>query len=104
MNEVVQHLNVWLDIDTEPFIISAIMSLLGAYVLTQILRNVALGVAFYPVLLASSIISIGVGTQYGLVGHWYGSMVAVLAAIWVGMSVSTMMLLFIIALYNRVVS
>jgi hypothetical protein len=104
MNEVVQHLNVWLDIDTEPFIISAIMSLLGAYVLTQILRNVALGVAFFPILLASSIISIGVGTQYGLVGHWYGSMVAVLAAIWIGMSVSTMMLLFIIALYNRIAS
>lgn len=104
MNGIMEHLNLWLDIDTEPFMVSATMSLLGAYVLTQILRNVALGIAFYPVLLASSIISIGVGTQYGMVGHWYGSMVAVLAAIWIGMSVSTMLLLFIIAIYNRATS
>jgi len=39
-----------------------------------------------------------------MVGHWYGSMVAVLAAIWIGMSVSTMLLLFIIAIYNRATS
>ncbi|MGH6874469.1 MAG: hypothetical protein ACREDW_05600 [Aestuariivirgaceae bacterium] len=104
MNGIIEHLNLWLDIDTEPFMVSVAMSLLAAYVLTQILRNVALGIGFYPVLLASSIISIGVGTQYGLVGNWYSSMVGVLAAIWIGMSVSTMMLLCIIAIYNRATS
>jgi hypothetical protein len=104
MKEIMQHLNLLLDIDREPFLVSATMCLLGAYVLTQILRNAALGVVFYPILLVSSIISIGVGTQYGMVGHWYSSMVQVLAAIWIGMSVSTMVLLFVIALYNRATS
>jgi hypothetical protein len=104
MNGIMDHLNLWMDIDTEPFMVTAAMSLLGAYVLTQILRNAALGIAFYPVLLISSIISIGVGTQYGLVGNWYSSMVAVLAAIWIGMSASTMVLLCIIAIYNRATS
>jgi hypothetical protein len=104
MNGIMDHLNVWTDIDTEPLMVTAAMSLLGAYVLAQILRNVALGVAFYPILLVSSVISIGVGTQYGLVGDWYSSMVAVLAAIWIGMSASTMVLLCVIAIYNRATS
>jgi hypothetical protein len=104
MNGIIEHLNLWMDIDTEPFMVTAAMSLLGAYVLTQILRNVALGIVFYPVLLVSSIISIGVGTQYGLVGSWYSSMVPVMAAIWIGMSASTMVLLFTIAIYNRATS
>lgn len=104
MNGIMDHLHVWMDIDTEPFMITAAMSLLGAYVLTQILRNMALGLAFYPILLVSSVISIGVGTQYGLVGNWYTSMVPVLAAIWIGMSASTMVLLFVIAIYNRATS
>ena len=104
MNGMIDHLNLWMDIDTEPFMVTAAMSLLGAYVLTQILRNAALGVAFYPILLVSSIISIGVGTQYGLVGSWYSNMVPVLAAIWIGMSASTMVLLFTIAIYNRATS
>ena len=104
MNGIIDHLNLWMDIDMEPFMVTAAMSLLGAYVLTQILRNVALGVAFYPILLVSSVISIGVGTQYGLVGSWYSNMVPVLAAIWIGMSASTMVLLFMIAIYNRATS
>jgi hypothetical protein len=77
------------------------MCVLGAYVLTQILKSVALGIAFFPVLLLSSIISVGIGMEYGFVGYWYNSMVPLLAAICVGMSVSTILLLAVIGLTNR---
>jgi hypothetical protein len=39
--------------------------------------------------------------EYGFVGYWYNSMVPLLAAICVGMSVSTILLLAVIGLTNR---
>jgi hypothetical protein len=101
MNTIFYHLNLWFSIDTEPLVLTAVLCLFGTYVLTQILKNVALGLAFYPVLLSSSIVMIGVGTEYGLVGYWYNSMAPLLAAICIGMSLSTLVLLAIIAVYNR---
>ena len=104
MNGIIEHLNLWMDIDTEPFMVTAAMSLLGAYAHLANFAECGPWYRFYPVLLVSSIISIGVGTQYGLVGSWYSSMVPVMAAIWIGMSASTMVLLFTIAIYNRATS
>lgn len=101
MRWISNHLQLWFSIDTEPLVLTAFMCLLAAYVLTQILKNVALGVAFFPVLFLSSVISIGIGMEYGLVGYWYNSMVPLLAAICVGMSASTIVLLAVIGFINR---
>lgn len=101
MNTILYHLNLWFSIETEPLIMTAVVCLLGAYILTQILKNVTLGIAFYPVLLLSSVVSIGIGTEYGLVGYWYSSMAPLLAAICIGMSLSTLILLGGIAVFNR---
>jgi hypothetical protein len=101
MNTILYHLKLWFSIEAEPLILTAVMCLFGAYVLTQILKNVALGIAFYPVLLLSAVVSIGIGMEYGLVGYWYNSMAPLLAAICIGMSLSTLILLAIIAVYNH---
>lgn len=101
MNAFFHNINRWLSIDSEPFILTAILCLIGAYVMTQILKNTAMGILFYPVLLFSSVASIGIGTQLGLIGYWYTSMPLVLAAICVGMSLSAIVLLGAIAIYNR---
>jgi hypothetical protein len=101
MSIFLHNLNRWLSIDSEPFILTAIMCLIGAYVMTQILKNTAMGILFYPVLLFSSVASIGIGMQLGLIGYWYNSMPLVLAAICFGMSLSAIVLLGAIAIYNR---
>lgn len=101
MSAALQQLGLWASIDSEPFVLAAIMCLVGAYVLSQMLKNVALGIVYYPVLVISSVISIGVGMQYGFIGHWSSSMPSVLAAICIGMSSSALVLLGIIALLNR---
>jgi hypothetical protein len=101
MNTILTHLSIWFSIESEPLMLAALMCVFGAYVLTQLLKNIALGVFFYPVLLFSSVASIGMATDYGLIGHWNSSIVTLLAAICIGMSLSTVILLTIMAAYNR---
>jgi len=101
MSSFLHKLHVWFSLDSEPFMLAAVMCLFGAYVLTQLLKNVAVGLTYYPVMLVSSIVAIGIGTEYGLIGHWQSSMSFVLAAICLGMSLSSILLLSAIALFNR---
>jgi hypothetical protein len=101
MSTILQHFGLWVSIDSEPIMLAAAMCVVGAYVLTQMLKNVALGVVYYPVLVISSVVCIGLGMQFGFIGHWYSSMASVLAAICIGMSLSAMILLGVMALLNR---
>jgi hypothetical protein len=101
MSFIFQKLQIWFSLDSEPFMLAAFMCLFGAYVLTQLLKNVALGLLYYPVMLVSSIAAIGVATDYGFIGHWQSSMSFVLAAICFGMSTSSILFLSTIALFNR---
>jgi hypothetical protein len=101
MSDILFKLHMWFSLDSEPFMLAAVMCLFGAYVLTQLLKNVALGLVYYPVMLVSSIAAIGLGTDYGLIGHWQSSMTFVLAAICLGMSLSSVVLLSVMALCNR---
>lgn len=101
MSYFLHKLAVWFSLDSEPFMLAAVMCLFGTYVLTQMLKNVALGLMYYPVMLVSSIVAIGLGTEYGFIGHWQSSMTFVLAAICFGMSMSSIVLLSVMALSNR---
>jgi hypothetical protein len=101
MNKIFDQLHLWFSLDSEPFLLTSMMCMFGAYMLRQIVKNVVIAVVFYPVLLTSSVAAIGIGTEHGLIGHWQSSMVHLLAAITVGMCSSTIVLLGIIAFYNR---
>jgi hypothetical protein len=101
MSFLFQKLQIWFSLDSEPFMLAAVMCLFGAYVLTQLLKNVALGFIYYPVMLASSVAAIGFATDYGFIGHWQSSMSLVLAAICFGMTTSSVVFLSVIALCNR---
>jgi hypothetical protein len=101
MNKIFDQLHLWFSLDSEPFLLTSMMCMFGAYMIRQIVKNVAVAVFFYPVLLTSSIAAIGIGTQHGLIGHWQSSIMHLLAAITVGMCTSTIVLLSIIAVYNR---
>jgi hypothetical protein len=101
MSYFLHKLAVWFSLDSEPFMLAAIMCLFGAYVLTQILKNVALGLLYYPVMLVSSIVAIGIAGEYGFIGHWQSSMSFVLAAICFGMTMSSIVLLSVMAVCNR---
>jgi hypothetical protein len=101
MNRIFDQLHLWFSLDSEPFLLAALMCLFGSYVISQVLRNAAAGIFFYPLLLTSSVVAIGIGTEHGIIGHWESSMTHILAAISLGMSASTVVLLSIIALYNR---
>jgi hypothetical protein len=101
MSFIFEKLQIWFSLDSEPFMLAAIMCLFGTYVLTQLLKNVALGLLYYPVMLVSSVVAIGLATDFGFIGHWQSSMSFVLAAICFGMSMSSIAFLSVIALLNR---
>jgi hypothetical protein len=101
MSFILEKLQVWFSIDSEPVMLAAVMCLLGTYVLTQLLKNVALGLLYYPVMLLSSVVAMGLATDYGFIGHWQSSMSIVLAAICFGMSSSSILFLSVLALFNR---
>ena len=101
MSFIFEKLQIWFSLDSEPFMLAAIMCLVGTYVLTQLLKNVALGLLYYPVMLVSSVVAIGLATDFGFIGHWQSSMSFVLAAICFGMSMSSIAFLSVIALLNR---
>ena len=69
MSFIVEKLQIWFSIDSEPVMLAAVMCLLGTYVLTQLLKNVALGLLYYPVMLLSSVVAMGLATDYGFIGH-----------------------------------
>jgi hypothetical protein len=101
MSFILEKLQIWFSIDSEPVMLAAVMCLLGTYVLTQLLKNVALGLLYYPVMLLSSVVAMGLATDYGFIGHWQSSMSIVLAAICFGMSSSSILFLSVLALFNR---
>ena len=101
MSFILEKLQIWFSIDSEPVMLAAVMCLVGTYVLTQLLKNVALGLLYYPVMLLSSVVAMGLATDYGFIGHWQSSMSIVLAAICFGMSTSSILFLSVLALVNR---
>lgn len=101
MSFIFDKLQIWFSLDSEPFMLAAVMCLFGTYVLIQLLKNVALGLLYYPVMLISSVVAIGLATDYGFIGHWQSSMSIVLAAICFGMSTSSIIFLGAMAFFNR---
>ena len=41
MNTILTHLSIWFSIESEPLMLAALMCVFGAYVLTQLLKNIA---------------------------------------------------------------
>jgi hypothetical protein len=96
-----KQLNLLFALDSEEFMIIAMMCLLAAFFVKVILQNAMLAIAFYPALVVGALISIRVGREYGLVGQWFLDTVPFLVATGTGMSMVAVVVLSLVAFANR---
>ena len=102
MDWLVDRVVLWFDIDSETLLLAAFMCWLGAYLLKELFDNLLVALAYYPVLFSVSIISIGIGRELGLIGDWYHSLLPIILAIGLGMSLSAGLLFLAIVTVHRV--
>ena len=88
-------------VELEEFVIIAGMCLLAVVVVKAILQDTMLAVFFFPPLVISAILCVGIAKQYGFIGPWYRDTVPFLIASGMGMSLVAMVILFFVALANR---
>ena len=83
---------LWFDTDSETMLLAAVMCWLGAYLLKGLFDNFIVAFAYYPVLFSASIVSVGIGRELGLIGDWYNSLLMIILAIGIGMTLSASLL------------
>ena len=97
----VERLHVWFGLESGELIIICAMCALAVMCVKAILQNLTLAIVFYPLLVVSSIISVGLGRDYGMVGEWSHDTVPFLIASGCGMSLVTLVVLSFVAAVNR---
>ena len=102
MDWLIDRVVLWFDIDSETMLLVAFMCWLGAYLMKELFDNLLAGFAFYPVLFSVSIIAIGIGRELGLIGDWYNSLLPIIVAIGLGMTLSAGLLFVAIVTVHRV--
>lgn len=101
MMHLVDRIHTWFDLESGELIIICTMCMLAVLFVKIILQNVGLAIVFYPLLVVSSVISVGLGRDFGLVGEWTHDTVKFLIASGCGMSIVALVVLFFVAVANH---
>jgi hypothetical protein len=102
MDWLLDRLVLWFDTDNETLLLAGFMCWLGSYLMKGLFDSPLIAFAFYPVLFSVSIVTIGIGSELGLIGDWYNSLLQIIVAIGLAMSLSAALLFFAVVTIHRI--
>lgn len=102
MDWLMDRMALWSDLDSETLMLAGLMCWLGTYLMKELFDNLMAAFAYYPVLLVASIVSVGIGRELGLIGDWYHSLLPIILAIGLGMSIAAGFLFLTIITLHRI--